>query len=500
LIIWAPMAAAAWLLRYPMRHIAAIVASGGIFVTLYMYRFLETGPAGSSFDPARFREYHVFFTTMLNKIVEPPQHQLGVVLTLLSVAFVGTISILVGLPKWRKPEFLWPVATLWFIGGTIALTAIGRANSGFVGRYYTPAIAWWSFVLVAALLFVDARWRTMLAFVFALLCGTLLITDQAQIGKIRSTQTGMNLGTASIAVGVDDQVNVFNLGAFGFIVPENLRFLVASRKVWTTTEPFSEIGKTAGTLPRCGGETTIRVAKISASHAAGFQITASSKTPAKKVLLIVEGMVAGVGIQNADASRWTGYLPLAAAGKQVTAQIDGCESGSATLPIHPEQLPVQGPSADGALHWPLQWPPEWQLQWQAGQPVSEAVGVEDRVVDGMLEFRNQLRFGFHTIRLQKPLRDYETIIVRMKCDKDDFAMLIHLPGGEIRGHLISGGGEWRLAKFHIGRVARRQQFTSPLLHLTVGPIYGERMAISHVWGSNQPIPDRDLDVQFYREK
>jgi hypothetical protein len=506
LFLWAPLTVGAILLRYPRRHIGIIFGSGCLFVVIYFYRFFEKGPAGSSFQIERWRDYHIFFTSMLNRIVETASHSVGVVLTLSSVALVAALSIAAVVLRRRKPELLWPAITLWFIGGTIAMTVIGRSHSGFVGRYYTPAIAWWTFVVVALLVVLPAKVRSVAQYVLAAGLVILQIHDQPQIDQIVNTQRNMNIATAALSVGVDDQAAVFHLGAFGFIVPENLAFLVKSRKVWTSTEPFSRLGQPVENLPRCLNQTIAieGIGKISASHAPGFQVRGRFggklfDSAQQSVALVIDHQIVGVGVaetrlgdhSNENQQAWIGYLPHSAEGKQVQllsgTEQSQCLSGPIAVPVAPQNLPIATDQNS------------WQLHWKAGQPMV-STGVADELKEDAVHFKNLQRFGFHTIRLPKPLRDYQTLIVRLKCDKDDFAMLLHLPGGEVRGHLISGGGEWRVAKFHIGRLTRHQQFTSPLAYLSVGPIYGSQMAISHVWTSQQAIPASDLDVQFFAEK
>lgn len=495
-LLWIPLALAALLLGYERKYLAAIAGMGIAFAAVYFTGFFDQGGSAPKFSVSRIWEYAVFFVTLVARPWYYLNDQLAARAAQVTLVLIGGLSIaVVARKELRKPLNVFALGMCWFLLLTIALTTYGRLDSGFVERYYTPSLAFWAYAVIAVMAMLPRSEVLVAVRSVALIVILVTIFDDYDMRqKIIAKQQRMDLGSAALTAKVNDQVATFWLGAYGFIVPENLPHLFEKNKSFRAMRPFSLVGHP---LPRVTKSRTCDhlwrlVRPIPGGQYAGFQAETSHLSPGDYILFEDAQEVVGLAVPDPDRGAGIGYLKPRSGNSKVWARLVDYEGESCRLPQTFENWPDPNQLPD------VESTEGWQLVWKAGDPYNRVLGADAQVRDGALEMTATASFSQVMVDLPEAMSQYDSVIVRLRSEFADYLMLLGLPNEPFRG-AIPFENRWMIAKMHLSRRRDWRTIPNKTAQFAIGPLYSRHKAISHVWVSKEPAPDRDLDVQFFSD-
>lgn len=495
LLIWPVLALAAWLLRYRWRDLILILLLGLAFNALYLYGFSDGKAPLPPFEPSRLKDYALFFIHLHSTPLNPIDKIFADRLTLLSLSVLGLLSLWVVLKRAPQIWLIWPLASLWFVWASMALTAYGRINSGFSDRYFTPGLVAWAYMAVLLLLAAaqSRRWWLLTsaqAAILVIIVPTAVQWPRAQ-AEIQAIGRRNDLAAASLATNVFDQASQIKLDGLGFVTIENQPYLVAQRKTFMATEPFRRVGGPAPSVIATGDcDATWRTTRLIPNRSGpGYQLLGEQSRPAN-VLVIQKGTVVGVGGPEPDRPQeWRAFVDRRAYGSRVDVLMQmpqgWCRFAARQLMQDPAQMPVI--SAQDLARW--------SHLWQAGDPWIDLQGAKPQLANHALELQTTRNFNFIALDTKKDLADWKTLIVRVRSDQQDLAGMLGIVKDGYLGE-VPAGEEWVYMKIHLSRQADWKKWRYGIAMISIGSVYAKRIAISDLWGSNDPVPDSDLDIQF----
>jgi hypothetical protein len=488
LLIGPVITVGAWLLGMERRVWLRMGAGWAVFAGLYLYGFREGGQPLPGLDTGRLKDYAVFFVNLFALPWQGFPAWWAAKAAQLALLGCGVVSLLVFVKRdWRKPEWIGCLLMIWFIGAACAMTAYGRLGSGITPRYFTPTLLFWPYAV--ALGFRLLGGRTPLRLAWALAVTVLLVgvwrTREVPTQGLKADLDARRTATAALMAGVNDQVAMFPLGAYGFLATDNMEYIEGMRKAYRAGWKTMQIPVKVG-----GPAVPLTVNKVSASFRPGYRIedprcNAPDPGPMPQMVTGLDGTWAGNFVLGADG-RCSVFLPARYANQEVLVRRGPALWERLKLPDDPNRLPLVG-AERGA----------WEPIWLPGQPL-EGVGLAVEKGSEAAVLRPQRGYSHVRVRTPRPIAEYRSIVVKLKSDIEDFAGLIgRRPEGDFGW--IPSAGEWLYMKIHVRRLAgdglRHQD-----LRVAVAAIYGRREELGGIWGSMEGAPESDLGVQFYRER